>query len=102
MGDSVIGTIASVAFGVLQAFLLKSVLLSFTRGRYEQAALALFLKLIFYAAAAAAVLFLPVNTIGCAVGCAAGLIITSLVWFVIISRQKAEKGDVGNENSNNN
>ena len=57
MGDSVIGTIASVAFGVLQAFLLKSVLLSFTRGRYEQAALALFLKLIFYAAAAAAVLF---------------------------------------------
>ena len=46
------GAVIAFVFGVLQAFLLKVTLFSFTEGNYRKAAVFMILKLAFYGAAA--------------------------------------------------
>ena len=100
-----IAAVFAFIFGVLQAFLLKNTLFSFTEGNYQKAALCLIIKLILYGAAAIILVFLFSDyVIGCVIGYAAGLPAAVTVWFIINTlRAKNEaSGDGKNEGSNNN
>lgn len=99
------GAVIAFAFGILQAFLLKGTLFSFTAGNYQKAALCLIIKLIAYGAAALILVFLFSDyVISCVIGYAAGLPAAVTVWFIINTlRAKNEaSGDGKNEDSNNN
>ena len=100
-----IAALFAFIFGVLQAFLLKITLFSFTAGNYQKAALCLLVKLIAYGAAALLLVFLFSDyVIGCVVGYAAGLPVTVTAWFIIntLRAKNAASGDGKNEDSNNN
>ena len=99
------GAVIAFVFGVLQAFLLKLTLFSFTEGNYQKAALCLIVKLIAYGAAALMLVFLfPDYVISCVIGYAIGLPVTVTVWFIIntLRAKNADSGDGKNENCNNN
>lgn len=99
------GAVIAFAFGILQAFLLKGTLFSFTAGNYQKAALCLIIKLIAYGAVALILVFLFSDyVISCVIGYAAGLPAAVTVWFIINTlRAKNEaSGDGRNEDSNNN
>ncbi len=99
------GAVIAFAFGILQAFLLKATLFSFTAGNYQKAALLLIIKLIAYGAAALLLVFLfSEYIINCVVGYAVGLPVAVTVWFIIntIRAKYADSGDGKNEDSNNN
>ncbi|MEE1239969.1 MAG: hypothetical protein UHO61_08605 [Acutalibacteraceae bacterium] len=99
------GAIIAFAFGILQAFLLKSTLFSFTAGNYQKAALFLIVKFITYGAAAILLVFLFSDyIINCVIGYGAGLPVAVAVWFIIntIRGKNADSGDGKNEDSNNN
>ena len=99
------GAVIAFAFGILQAFLLKVTLFSFTAGNYQKAALCLIIKLIGYGAAALILVFLFSDyVISCVIGYAAGLPAAVTVWFIINTlRPKNEtSGDGRNEDNNNN
>ena len=99
------GAVIAFVFGVLQAFLLKLTLFSFTEGNYQKAAVFMILKLIAYGAAAMLLVFLFSDyVISCVIGYAIGLPVTVTVWFIIntLSAKCAATGDGENEGSNNN
>lgn len=99
------GAAIAFVFGILQAFLLKATLFSFTAGNYQKAALCLIVKLIAYGAAALMLVFLfPDYVISCVIGYAAGLPAAVTVWFIIntLRAENADSGDGKNEDSNNN
>ena len=99
------GAVIAFAFGILQAFLLKSILFSFTAGNYQKAALCLIVKLIAYGTAAILLVFLFSDyVISCVIGYAAGLPAAVTVWFIIntLRAKNADSGDGKNEDSNNN
>lgn len=99
------GAAIAFVFGILQAFLLKATLFSFTSGNYPKAALCLIVKLIAYGAAALMLVFLfPDYVISCVIGYAAGLPAAVTVWFIIntLRAENADSGDGKNEDSNNN
>lgn len=99
------GAVIAFAFGILQAFLLKTTLFSFTAGNYQKAALCLIIKLIAYGAAAILLVFLFSDyVISCVIGYAAGLPAAVTVWFIInaLRAKNADSGDGKNEDSNNN
>ena len=99
------GAVIALAFGILQAFLLKGTLFSFTAGNYPKAALCLIVKLIAYGIAAMAFVLLFLEyIINCVVGYAVGLPAAVTVWFIIntIRAKNADSGDGRNEDSNNN
>ncbi len=100
-----IGAVIAFAFGILQAFLLKNTLFSFTAGNYQKAAVLLIAKLIAYGAAALILVFLfSEYIINCVIGYAAGLPAAVTVWFVIntLRAKNADSGDGKNGDSNNN
>ena len=99
------GAVIAFAFGILQAFLLKGTLFSFTAGNYQKAALCLIVKLIAYGTAAILLVFLFSDyVISCVIGYAAGLPAAVTVWFIIntLRAKNADSGDGKNEDSNNN
>lgn len=99
------GAVIAFAFGILQAFLLKGTLFSFTAGNYQKAALFLIIKLIAYGAAAILLVFLFSDyVISCVIGYAAGLPAAVTVWFIIntLRAKNADSGDGKNEDGNNN
>lgn len=99
------GTVIAFIFGVLQAFLLKVTLFSFTEGNYQKAAVFMILKLIAYGAAAMLLVFLFSDyVISCVIGYAIGLPVTVTVWFIIntLRAKCAATGDGKNEGSNDN
>lgn len=99
------GAVIAFAFGILQAFLLKGTLFSFTAGNYQKAALFLIIKLIAYGAAAILLVFLfSEYVISCVIGYAAGLPAAVTVWFIIntLRAKNADSGDGKNEDGNNN
>ena len=99
------GAVIAFAFGILQAFLLKGTLFSFTAGNYQKAALFLIVKLTAYGAAALLLVFLFRDyVISCVIGYAIGLPAAVTVWFIIntIRAKNADSGDGRNEDSNNN
>ena len=99
------GGVIAFAFGILQAFLLKSILFSFTAGNYQKAALFLILKFITYGAAAVLLVFLfSEYIINCVIGYGAGLPLSITAWFIVntLRAKNADSGDGKNEDSNNN
>ncbi|MGN0492530.1 MAG: hypothetical protein ACI4F7_02690 [Acutalibacteraceae bacterium] len=99
------GAVIAFVFGVLQAFLLKVTLFSFTEGNYQKAAVFMIVKLLAYGAAALLLVFLFSDyVIGCVIGYAAGLPVTVTVWFIIntLRAKNADSGDGKNEGNNNN
>ena len=100
-----VGALIAFIFGILQAFLLKNTLFSFTAGNYQKAALFLTVKFIAYGAAALILIFLFSDyVISCVIGYAAGLPAAVTVWFIIntLRAKNAASGDGKNEDSNNN
>lgn len=100
-----IATVFAFIFGILQAFLLRNTLFSFTSGNYQKAAFFLIVKFIAYGAATLILVFLFSDyVISCVIGYAAGLPAAVTVWFIINTlRAKNEaSGDGKNEGSNNN
>lgn len=99
------GAVIAFAFGILQVFLLKGTIFSFTSGNYQKAALFLIVKFISYGGAAILLVFLfSEYIINCAVGYAIGLPAAVTVWFIIntLRAKNADSGDGRNEDSNNN
>ena len=97
------GAAIAFVFGILQAFLLKTALFSFTAGNYQKAALALIVKLLAYGAAALMLVFLFSDyVISCVIGYALGLPAAVAVWFIIntLRAGSADSGDGKNENGN--
>ena len=99
------GAVIAFAFGILQAFLLKSTLFSFTAGNYQKAAVFLIVKFVTYGAAALLLVFLfSDSVINCVIGYGAGLPAAVTVWFTVntLRTKNADLGDGKNEDSNNN